>query len=34
VPTLVEWDNDVPALGVLVGEAHHADALLREAAHG
>jgi uncharacterized protein len=26
-PTLVEWDTDVPALSVLVGEAHHADRL-------
>ncbi len=35
-PTLVEWDADLPALGVLVGEAHRADAVaasLREAAH-
>jgi uncharacterized protein (UPF0276 family) len=28
VPTLIEWDNDVPALDVLVAEASHADALL------
>lgn len=26
-PTLIEWDNDIPALSVLVGEAHHADAV-------
>jgi uncharacterized protein (UPF0276 family) len=25
VPTLIEWDNDIPALGVLVAEAHAAD---------
>jgi hypothetical protein len=25
VPTLVEWDAELPALGVLVDEAHHAD---------
>ena len=24
-PTLVEWDTDLPALDVLVAEAHHAD---------
>ena len=28
VPTLIEWDTDVPPLDVLVGEAHHADALI------
>jgi uncharacterized protein (UPF0276 family) len=28
VPTLIEWDTDVPPLDVLVGEARHADALL------
>jgi hypothetical protein len=28
VPTLIEWDNNVPALDVLVAEADHADALL------
>jgi uncharacterized protein len=28
VPTLIEWDMDVPPLDVLVGEAHHADALI------
>ena len=28
IPTLIEWDTDVPALDVLVGEAHHADALI------
>jgi len=30
VPTLIEWDNDVPALEVLVAEAHRADGILRE----
>jgi hypothetical protein len=25
VPTLIEWDTDLPELGVLVDEAHHAD---------
>jgi uncharacterized protein len=28
VPTLIEWDNDVPPLDVLVAEANHAGALL------
>jgi uncharacterized protein len=28
VPTLVEWDNDVPPLDVLLAEAEHAGALL------
>jgi uncharacterized protein len=27
-PTLVEWDNNIPPLGVLLDEAAHADALL------
>jgi len=27
-PTLIEWDNDIPALGVLLGEAWKADRLL------
>lgn len=26
-PTLIEWDNDLPDLQALVGEAHHADAV-------
>jgi uncharacterized protein (UPF0276 family) len=26
-PTLIEWDNDVPALGVIQAEAAHADAV-------
>jgi uncharacterized protein (UPF0276 family) len=30
VPTLIEWDNDVPALEVLVAEAHRADDILRD----
>jgi uncharacterized protein len=30
VPTLVEWDTDVPALAVLLDEAAHADRLLGE----
>lgn len=28
VPTLVEWDTDIPALEVLLAEAAHADAIL------
>lgn len=32
VPTLIEWDTDIPALEVLVAEAHKADAI-REQAH-
>ncbi len=28
VPTLVEWDTDVPSLDVLLGEAEQAGALL------
>jgi uncharacterized protein (UPF0276 family) len=28
VPTLIEWDNDVPPLDILLAEACHADALL------
>src|SRR5262249_4376060 len=28
VPTLIEWDTDVPPLDVLLGEADHAAALL------
>jgi uncharacterized protein (UPF0276 family) len=30
VPTLIEWDNDIPALDVLLAEARKADVLLRE----
>lgn len=36
-PTLIEWDNDIPSLATLLGEAHHADeiasAVAYEAAH-
>ena len=32
VPTLVEWDTDLPALGVLLAEAAQASVLMREAA--
>jgi uncharacterized protein (UPF0276 family) len=28
VPTLIEWDNDIPPLDVLLQEASHADALI------
>ncbi len=31
VPALIEWDNDIPKLAVLVGEAHKADAIPGEA---
>jgi len=31
VPTLIEWDNDVPPLDVLLGEANNAGALLARA---
>ena len=30
VPTLIEWDTDIPALDVLVDEAHKADRVLEE----
>lgn len=30
VPTLIEWDTDIPALDVLLEEAHRADMLLAE----
>jgi uncharacterized protein len=33
VPTLVEWDTDLPTLGVLLGEAEHASALMAQAAN-
>jgi uncharacterized protein len=26
-PTIVEWDNDIPTLATLIGEAHRADAI-------
>jgi uncharacterized protein (UPF0276 family) len=29
VPTLIEWDNDIPAFSVLAAEAARADAILR-----
>ena len=31
IPTLIEWDNDVPPLDVLLGEADHAATLLAAA---
>jgi len=34
VPTLIEWDTDVPSLDVLVDEARHADALIAVAING
>jgi uncharacterized protein len=30
VPTLIEWDTDIPALDALLAEAHKADAILME----
>jgi uncharacterized protein (UPF0276 family) len=30
-PTLIEWDNDLPPLATLVGEAAYADRVAREA---
>ncbi len=33
VPTLIEWDTDVPALDILLGEAAKAAALAKQAAH-
>lgn len=32
VPTLVEWDTDLPAFAVLLGEAQHASALMAKVA--
>jgi len=32
LPTLIEWDNDVPSWPVLLGEAAQADAVLRQSA--
>lgn len=32
-PTLIEWDKDIPALPVLLDEAHTADRILQELAH-
>jgi uncharacterized protein (UPF0276 family) len=34
VPTLIEWDNNIPPLDVLVEEARHADALMNAANYG
>lgn len=34
VPTLIEWDTDIPPLAVLLDEASKADAILTEADHG
>jgi uncharacterized protein (UPF0276 family) len=31
LPTLIEWDTDIPALDVLLAEAETARALMREA---
>jgi len=33
-PTLIEWDTDIPALDVLLGEAHHASLRLSAAEQG
>jgi hypothetical protein len=30
-PTLIEWDTDLPALSVLVAEAHKADRVVEPA---
>ena len=30
VPTLIEWDNDIPALATLVAESQRADRILGE----
>ena len=34
VPTLIEWDQNVPPLDVLIDEARHADALIDVASDG
>ena len=34
VPTLIEWDTDVPPLETLLGEAARADSLLEDARNG
>lgn len=34
IPTLVEWDNDVPSFAVLAAEAARAEAVMRDAAGG
>jgi uncharacterized protein (UPF0276 family) len=31
VPTLIEWDTDIPALDVLVAEASKADSFMEKA---
>ena len=33
VPTLIEWDTEVPPLEVLLGEATHAEMVLRQVEH-
>jgi hypothetical protein len=33
VPTLIEWDTDIPPLAVLLEEMHSADAILTEQRH-
>lgn len=33
VPTLIEWDTDIPPLSTLLEEAYKADAILEEASH-
>ena len=30
MPTLIEWDNDVPSYAALAAEAAHADAVMEE----
>jgi len=34
VPTLIEWDNEIPPLEILLLEAHHADDLIGESRGG
>src|SRR6516225_4305068 len=34
VPTLIEWDQNIPPLDVLIEEAHHADAMIDAASNG
>ena len=33
VPTLIEWDTEIPGLEILIGEAWRADAFLRDTGH-
>jgi uncharacterized protein (UPF0276 family) len=33
VPTLIEWDTDIPALSVLIEEANKADSIIKETNH-